>query len=117
MTIDTRTPPARRPAPAPSPASPSPPRCGARATPSTAPRAGGSISYAELGRAIREIAGGLAELGIERGDQVAILAGTRPEWTLADFGALCAGATVVPDLPHQLARGVRVHPHPRRRRA
>ena len=54
------------------------------------------ISYAELGRAAREIAGGLAELGIEGGDHVAILAGTRPEWTLADLGALSAGATVVP---------------------
>ena len=54
------------------------------------------ITYAELGRAIREIAGGLAALGIERGDHVAILAGTRPEWTLADLGALSAGATVVP---------------------
>ena len=54
------------------------------------------ISYAELGRAVREIAGGLAGLGIERGDHVAILAGTRPEWTLADLGALSAGATVVP---------------------
>jgi len=54
------------------------------------------ISYAQLGIATREIAGGLAELGILRGDHVAILAGTRPEWTLADFGALCASATVVP---------------------
>jgi len=55
-----------------------------------------AISYAELGRAVHEIAGGLAALGIGRGDHVAILAGTRPEWTLADLGALCAGATVVP---------------------
>jgi long-chain acyl-CoA synthetase len=54
------------------------------------------VSYAELGRAMREIAGGLAALGIERGDHVAILGGTRPEWTLADLGALSAGATVVP---------------------
>ena len=54
------------------------------------------ISYAELGRAIREIAGGLAGLGIVRGDHVAILSGTRPEWTLADLGALSAGAIVVP---------------------
>ena len=54
------------------------------------------ISYPELGRAVRDIAGGLAALGIERGDHVAILAGTRPEWTLADLGTLCAGATVVP---------------------
>ena len=73
------------------------------------------ISYAELGRAAREIAGGLAQLGIEGGDHVAILAGTRPEWTLADFGALCAGRHRRPDLPDQLARGVRVHPRPRRR--
>ena len=54
------------------------------------------VSFAELGVAAREIAAGLAALGIERGDHVAILAGTRPEWTLADFGTLCAGATVVP---------------------
>ena len=54
------------------------------------------ISYTGLGRAIHEIAGGLAGLGIQRGDHVAILAGTRPEWTLADLGALSAGATVVP---------------------
>jgi long-chain acyl-CoA synthetase len=54
------------------------------------------IGYDELGHAVREIAGGLAALGVESGDRVGILGGTRPEWTLADFGALCAGATVVP---------------------
>src|SRR4051812_9742144 len=54
------------------------------------------ITYAELGRAVREIAGGLASLGVGTGDRVAVLCGTVPEWTLADFGALCAGATVVP---------------------
>lgn len=61
--------------------------------------AGGGIarvSYPELGAAAREIAAGLAELGISPGDRVAILSGTRPEWTLADFGILCAGAAVVP---------------------
>jgi long-chain acyl-CoA synthetase len=54
------------------------------------------MGYPELGRAIRAIAGGLADLGIAVGDRVAILAGTRPEWTLADLGALCTGAAVVP---------------------
>jgi long-chain acyl-CoA synthetase len=54
------------------------------------------ISYRALGAAVREIAGGLARLGIRPHDRVAILAGTRPEWTLADIGSLCAGATVVP---------------------
>ena len=61
----------------------------------TSPR-GTRFTYAELGTAVREIAGGLAMLGIEPGDRVAILASTRPEWTLADYGALAAGAVVVP---------------------
>ena len=39
---------------------------------------------------------GLMELGVEKGDKVAILANTRPEWTYYDFAALSAGATVVP---------------------
>ena len=39
---------------------------------------------------------GLKELGIQRGDKVAILGNTRPEWTLFDFAAMSAGATVVP---------------------
>jgi long-chain acyl-CoA synthetase len=54
------------------------------------------VGYEELGRTVREIAGGLATLGVEPGDRVGILGGTVPEWTLADFGALCSGATVVP---------------------
>ncbi len=55
-----------------------------------------ATSYAEFGQAIREIAGGLAALGVQPGDRVSILGGTRPEWTLADAGALAAGAVVVP---------------------
>jgi long-chain acyl-CoA synthetase len=53
-------------------------------------------TFADLGAAVREIAGGLIALGVQPGDRVAILGSTRPEWTLADCGALCAGATVVP---------------------
>jgi long-chain acyl-CoA synthetase len=53
-------------------------------------------SYAELGVALREIARGLIGLGIRPGDRVSILSGTRPEWTLVDLGALCAGAVVAP---------------------
>jgi long-chain acyl-CoA synthetase len=54
------------------------------------------VSYAELGLAVREIAGGLASIGIEPGDRVAVLSSTRPEWTLVDYGILAAGATVIP---------------------
>ncbi|HYM45228.1 MAG TPA: long-chain fatty acid--CoA ligase [Solirubrobacteraceae bacterium] len=55
-----------------------------------------SISYPELGVASREIARGLIALGVEPGARVGILSTTRAEWTLADCGALCAGAVVVP---------------------
>lgn len=55
-----------------------------------------AVSYPELATVVREIAAGLRRLGIEPGDRVAILAGTRPEWTLCDLGSLWAGATVVP---------------------
>jgi long-chain acyl-CoA synthetase len=54
------------------------------------------LSYAELGAAADEIARGLTSLGVRPGERVSILSSTRPEWTLADLGALCAGAVVAP---------------------
>ena len=53
------------------------------------------VTYAELGHTVREVALGLVDLGIEPGDKVSILSHTRPEWTYANFGILCAGATSV----------------------
>jgi long-chain acyl-CoA synthetase len=53
------------------------------------------ISYRELGEAVKEVALGLIDLGIEPGDKVAILAHTRPEWTQACFGILTAAGTLV----------------------
>src|ERR671916_590283 len=55
-----------------------------------------SKTYAEVGEIVRSLSLGLIDLGIEKGDKVAILANTRPEWTYFDFAALSAGATVVP---------------------
>jgi long-chain acyl-CoA synthetase len=55
-----------------------------------------ALSYPELRGAVSEIGRGLIALGIGPGDRVAILAGTRAEWTLADLGAQWAGAIVVP---------------------
>ncbi len=53
------------------------------------------------------VAAGLMSLGITRGDRVAIISQTRPEWLLADFGIVCAGGatvTVYPsNLPHECA--------------
>src|SRR5947209_6681230 len=53
------------------------------------------IDYAELGTAVSEVARGLIDLGIERGDRISILANTRPEWTYANLGILAAGAASV----------------------
>jgi long-chain acyl-CoA synthetase len=53
-------------------------------------------TYAEVGETVKGLALGLIDLGIAKGDKVAILANTRPEWTYFDFAALTAGATVVP---------------------
>ena len=55
-----------------------------------------SKTYREVGEIVRQLALGLIELGIEKGDKVSILANTRPEWTYFDFAALSVGATVVP---------------------
>jgi long-chain acyl-CoA synthetase len=54
------------------------------------------MSFSALGKDVRELARGLVALGVSPGDRVAILSNTRAEWTLADFGAICAGAVVVP---------------------
>ena len=53
------------------------------------------IDYADLGVAVSEVARGLIDLGIVRGDRVSILANTRPEWTYANLGILAAGGASV----------------------
>jgi long-chain acyl-CoA synthetase len=54
------------------------------------------LSYAELDRAARGVATSLRERGLGAGDRVALLAPNVPEFTIAYFGILYAGATVVP---------------------
>ena len=54
------------------------------------------MSYAELDRAARGVARGLLERGFGSGDRVAVLIPNVPEFTIAYFGILYAGATVVP---------------------
>jgi long-chain acyl-CoA synthetase len=50
-------------------------------------------------QAIDEVALGLADLGIEPGDRVGVLADTRLEWTVASYGISAAGCVVVPVYP------------------
>lgn len=58
-----------------------------------------SISSAQFMERIHRIAAGLYALGVRRGDRVAMLSESRPEWTLADAGCLFAGAIDVPIYP------------------
>ena len=44
----------------------------------------------------RRVAGGLRAGGVQRGDRVAIRLGNGIDWVLAFFGAVLAGAIVVP---------------------
>ena len=50
-------------------------------------------------RRVRHIAAGLHSLGVRRGDRVAILSESRPEWTLTDAACMFAGAIDVPIYP------------------
>ncbi|MFF0454352.1 AMP-binding protein [Nocardia africana] len=54
------------------------------------------ITYEELWRRARQCSEFLRRSGIEAGDRVAVLAANSPEFPVAYFGALAAGATVVP---------------------
>jgi long-chain acyl-CoA synthetase len=54
------------------------------------------ITYEQVLATVKLVTAALQEHGIERGDRVAILSENRPEWALADYGCLCAGAWDVP---------------------
>src|SRR5437870_6541417 len=53
------------------------------------------VSFEKFGDAVRETALGLMSLGLEKGDRIAILANTRPEWAYACFAILTAGGVSV----------------------
>jgi len=55
-----------------------------------------AMTYRELDRAARGVARSLADRGIQPGDKVALLVPNVPEFTIAYFGILYAGAAVVP---------------------
>jgi long-chain acyl-CoA synthetase len=52
-----------------------------------------SLTWAELLARVDAVAGGLAKLGVGRGDTVAIMLGNRPEFNIVDLAAAMLGAT------------------------
>jgi long-chain acyl-CoA synthetase len=55
-----------------------------------------SLSWEEAADSVRRLARGLAALGIEPGDRVALVSENRPEWVIADLAIMAAGAVTVP---------------------
>ncbi len=55
-----------------------------------------SITYQELGEKVINMTHGLAALGLNTGDKIAILSNNRPEWPITDFAAFALKAVVVP---------------------
>jgi long-chain acyl-CoA synthetase len=53
-------------------------------------------SWSEMARRARDVADGLASLGVKKGDRVAIIGETTLEWILADLGTMGAAAITVP---------------------
>ncbi len=57
------------------------------------------ISYGDFGKRVRVVASRMLDLGIERGERVAIVSESRPEWLIADFALMLIGAISVPMFP------------------
>jgi long-chain acyl-CoA synthetase len=52
-----------------------------------------TITWGELRERVDALAGGLAKLGVQRGDTVALMLSNRPEFHLCDLAAMMLGAT------------------------
>lgn len=57
------------------------------------------MTWEQVGQRAKAIAAGLHGLGVGLEDPVAILANTRLEWVLADFGVMCAGGATTTVYP------------------
>ena len=62
------------------------------------------LTYGEIARQARALAGALIRAGVVPGDRVALQSENRPEWAAAYFGLMAAGAVAVP-LDIQLSDG------------
>jgi len=60
---------------------------------------GHELTYESAVQQCRAFGRALRELGVLEGDRVALVINNRPEYPLAYYGALCAGATIVPLCP------------------
>jgi long-chain acyl-CoA synthetase len=57
------------------------------------------LTWSQVAERAKAIAAGLTTLGVGSQDRVAILANTRVDWIIADFGVMCAGAATTTVYP------------------
>jgi long-chain acyl-CoA synthetase len=60
---------------------------------------GATISYAQLGSLVNHFARALLSLGVQHGDRVSLCLANVPQFPIAFFGAMKAGAVIVPTNP------------------
>lgn len=65
------------------------------------------LSWREYAERVRDFGHGLAALGVERGDVVAVLGDNRPEWLIAELAAQSIGASVVGIYPTSIGEELR----------
>ena len=65
------------------------------------------MSSKELFERVRDLSLGLADTGMARGDRVAIVSESRPEWLLTDLAIVASGGVTVPIYPTLSASQVR----------
>jgi len=68
---------------------------------------GARLTYREVYEQVRRVAGGLINLGVRKGDRVAIMLPNCPQAIIAYYGALMAGAVVVQVNPLYMPRELR----------
>jgi long-chain acyl-CoA synthetase len=62
-----------------------------------------ATTWSEAYDTVKAISNALMSFGIQRGDRVGIVSETRPEWSAADLGIVCAGAITVGVYPTSTA--------------
>lgn len=66
-----------------------------------------ALSSKELFERIRDVSLGLTALGLARGDRVALISESRPEWVITDLAVMTGGGVTVPIYPTLSAAQVR----------
>ncbi len=64
------------------------------------------ITYQEFGKIVKNLALGLASLGVKKGDRVALLSENRIEWAFFDLAILSLGAINVPIYPSLIPKQI-----------